>query len=59
MGVGKLNGETEIEITFRFTDRGEPGKDADEAEFSIEGGPTVFPNTLIRGNQQAHPKKLR
>lgn len=57
VGLGSLNGDPEIAITFRFTDRGEPGKDVDEAEFSIIGGLGVARTTLDKGNHQAHSKK--
>ena len=54
-GVGRMNGTPGVAITFKFTDRGEPGKGADTAAFSITGGPTVTTNTLNKGNHQAHP----
>ena len=58
-GIGVLNGEPVAPITFRFTDRGEPGKGVDEAGFSISGGPNIILNTLDGGNHQSHPEKSK
>ena len=56
-GFGNLNGEPGFEITFKFKDQGEPGKDTDEVVFSITGGSLVCTTTLNKGNHQAHPKR--
>ena len=46
-GIGLLNESPGIPITFTLTDFGEPGKDADIAEFDIDSGTVVGPaNTL-------------
>jgi hypothetical protein len=55
-GVGRLNGVDGATIVFKLTDAGEPGKDVDLAEFSINDGATLsVSGTLDKGNQQAHP----
>ena len=55
-GVGRLNGVDGSTIDFKLTDFGEPGKGADIAEFSIDGGATLtVSGTLNKGNHQAHP----
>ena len=46
-------------LTFKFTDDGEPGKKVDLAEFTIVDGvspPVVVSGVLKKGNHQAHPK---
>ncbi len=57
-GTGRLNGEEGATITFKLTDAGEPGKDADLAQFTIVppggGAPVVVSGTLNSGNHQAH-----
>lgn len=57
-GTGRLNGVPGAMITFKFTDDGEPGKNADLAEFTIDdGGPLIVVSGFLnRGNHQAHRK---
>jgi hypothetical protein len=51
----RLNGVDGATIDFKLTDAGEPGKGADRAEFSINGGAALsVSNTLNSGNHQAH-----
>ena len=55
-GIGRLNGAGGATIDFNLTDAGEPGKGADLATFSINGGATLAVSGLLdRGNHQAHP----
>lgn len=55
-GTGRLNGVDGATIDFKLTDDGEPGKDVDLAEFSINGGATLTVSGILdKGNQQAHP----
>ncbi len=56
-GFGRLNGTPGVAIEFKFTDDGEPGKNVDLAEFTIDDGvnpPIVVSGFLNNGNHQAH-----
>ena len=52
-GAGRLAGVPGTPIWFHFTDEGEPGKGADQAEFTIGASPIVS-GLLNSGNHQAH-----
>jgi hypothetical protein len=54
-GKGTCNGVSNIPVSFRFTDEGEPNKGADKASITITG-PVCPVNATgtVNGNQQAH-----
>jgi hypothetical protein len=54
-GKGTCNGISNVPVSFRFTDEGEPNKGADEANTTIpHAACRVQADGTVNGNQQAH-----
>jgi hypothetical protein len=67
VGTGRLNGVSGAEISFHFTDSGEPGKDTDVADYIIQDSSGIVmmvdgdhgKHLLNSGNQQWHKENKK